>query len=82
MRMIGQTKDSRPMYAVDAYLEPADCPRPWTPEIKAAFERLILRDHLDAGGVSDRKRARGEFLHAALCQIIGTKAADEIRGGV
>jgi len=31
---------------VDAYIEPATCPRPWTPEIQAAFDREMLRGAL------------------------------------
>lgn len=66
--------------AIRAYLEPVTCRRPWTAEIQAAFGRERLRGNI-ADPVLDRERAKGELLHAQLCQLIGSKRADAVRDG-
>lgn len=52
---------------VDCYLEPADCRRPWTPELAAAHRRELLRND----PATAQERERGEYLHGELCRCIG-----------
>lgn len=76
MTKIGQDESK---WFTDCWIEPAACPRPWTHEIRSAFDREQLR-------CSTRSELAGERyhvdqLHAELSRTRGAAFADAVRDG-
>ncbi len=69
MTMIGKESNK---WFTDCEIEPAECPRPWTQEIHSAFDREQLRCSVESDPVIAEELAKGELMHLALCQSLGT----------
>lgn len=79
--MAGIGKEWAESRYVDCYIELAECPRPWTQEIKSAFDREQLRCSIESDPCYLRQVTKRDFAQAALSQIIGSEGATQVIQG-